>query len=365
MTRAARRGPRARRLAPHPRAPQRQGDRHATCSPTTSPRSSSPPFTFHGFRYAEVETDAELLDAEVVAISSDTPRRATFACVRRRAQPAPRERRVVAARQLRVRPDRLPAARRAAGLDRRRPGLRGRRPRTLFDAEAFWRSWLRDLALEQDDVLGVPTVVPDVVLDGRAALRAGRLGGRGDDRAVGRVRVVRRRRRPRRPVRRACVAGSTRSSARRGATACSARSLQFGDWLDPDAPSDRAVGGEGRLRSYLANAFFVAQRPPDRRRARLARRRHVAEPRYARLADDDRLRATWAPLARARAHDPDRLRRRRSSSGVAPDGERAAVGDALARLVREADGRVATGFLGHAARAARRSPRRGTSTRRT
>src|SRR5207342_3712677 len=39
-----------------------------------------PPFTFHGFRYAEVETDAELLDAEIVAISSDTPRRSTFEC---------------------------------------------------------------------------------------------------------------------------------------------------------------------------------------------------------------------------------------------------------------------------------------------
>ena len=31
-----------------------------------------PAFTFHGFRYAEVETTAEILDAEFVAISSDT-----------------------------------------------------------------------------------------------------------------------------------------------------------------------------------------------------------------------------------------------------------------------------------------------------
>ena len=45
---------------------------------------------------------------------------------------------------------------------------------TLLDAEAFWRSWLRDLALEQDPVLGVPSVVPDVVLDG--PLRFGRAG---------------------------------------------------------------------------------------------------------------------------------------------------------------------------------------------
>ncbi len=27
---------------------------------------------------------------------------------------------------------------------------------TLFDSQAFWASWLRDLDLEQDDVLGVP-----------------------------------------------------------------------------------------------------------------------------------------------------------------------------------------------------------------
>ena len=45
---------------------------------------------------------------------------------------------------------------------------------TLLDAEAFWRSWLRDLALEQDPALGVPSVVPDVVLEG--PLRFGRAG---------------------------------------------------------------------------------------------------------------------------------------------------------------------------------------------
>ena len=41
-----------------------------------------PAFTFHGFRYAEVETDAEILDAEFVAISSDTPRARTVRVLR-------------------------------------------------------------------------------------------------------------------------------------------------------------------------------------------------------------------------------------------------------------------------------------------
>ena len=39
-----------------------------------------PAFTFHGFQYADVETDAEILGAEFVAISSDTPRRGRFEC---------------------------------------------------------------------------------------------------------------------------------------------------------------------------------------------------------------------------------------------------------------------------------------------
>ena len=45
---------------------------------------------------------------------------------------------------------------------------------TLFDSAAFWTSWLRDLALDQDPALGVPSVVPDVVLAGEP--RFGRAG---------------------------------------------------------------------------------------------------------------------------------------------------------------------------------------------
>src|SRR5207342_473962 len=45
---------------------------------------------------------------------------------------------------------------------------------TLFDSAAFWTSWLRDLEFDQDPELGVPSVVPDVVLSGD--LRFGRAG---------------------------------------------------------------------------------------------------------------------------------------------------------------------------------------------
>ncbi|NKF32553.1 hypothetical protein HER21_39690, partial [Pseudomonas sp. BGM005] len=34
---------------------------------------------------------------------------------------------------------------------------------TLMDAEAFWRSWLRDLEIDQTDEGGVASVVPDII----------------------------------------------------------------------------------------------------------------------------------------------------------------------------------------------------------
>jgi alpha-L-rhamnosidase len=39
-----------------------------------------PVFTFHGFRFAEVDTAAELIDAEFVVISTDNARRGRFEC---------------------------------------------------------------------------------------------------------------------------------------------------------------------------------------------------------------------------------------------------------------------------------------------
>ena len=36
------------------------------------PTELEPAFTFHGFRYAEVQSDAEILTAEFIAIFSDT-----------------------------------------------------------------------------------------------------------------------------------------------------------------------------------------------------------------------------------------------------------------------------------------------------
>ena len=89
------------------------------------PTELEPAFTFHGFRYAEVESEAEILTAEFVAISSDTDRDVgTFECSDQEPQPISRERRLVTARQFRVGAYGLPPAGRAPRVDRGRSSLR-------------------------------------------------------------------------------------------------------------------------------------------------------------------------------------------------------------------------------------------------
>ncbi len=106
----------------------------ATRSPgARAARTWEPRFTFHGFRYAEVDgwpgdLDAAAAAGDLVArvYHTDLERTGWFESSDPLVEPAARERRVGHARQLRRHPDRLPAARRAPRLDRRHPGLRAR-----------------------------------------------------------------------------------------------------------------------------------------------------------------------------------------------------------------------------------------------
>ncbi len=81
-----------------------------------------PTFTFHGFRYAEVDGwPGELADGALTAVvvSSDLAADRGVLLLPRPAQPAAQQRGVGDDRQLPRRAHRLPPARRAAGLDRR------------------------------------------------------------------------------------------------------------------------------------------------------------------------------------------------------------------------------------------------------
>ena len=197
-----------------------------------------PAFTFHGFQYAEVETDAELLDAAIVAISSDAPQRSTFECARHaRSTGCTRTSRGRSGTTSCPCPTDCPQRDERLGWtgDAQAFAATGS---TLLDAEAFWRA-------------GCATSRSSRIRRARraerragrrarrtAAVRPRRLGRRRDHRAVGRLRVVRRSRGDRGPVGQHAPLGRVAASTRRGDDGLLGRPIQFGDWLDPDAPPD-------------------------------------------------------------------------------------------------------------------------------
>ena len=299
-----------------------------------------PIFTFHGFRYAEVETEAELISAEVVSISSDLARRGWFEC----SQPAlnklhenvvwsQRGNFVSVPTDCPQRDERLGWTGDAQAF--------APTACTLFDSEQFWARWLEDLALDQDDVLGVPSVVPDVVLGGEA--RYGRAGWADAATFVpwaifesyGDLEILRRQ------------FDSMRRwvdslANRRDADRLLPPSFQFGDWLDPDAPSDRPWEAKADS-TFLANAFFSRSARLTAETADL-----LGDPalgsRYRLLADE------MADTAWARWQD--HITETQTGCAVAlsfdlvPEGDRQRIEDGLADMVRQSEGRVATGFLG-------------------
>ena len=118
--------------------------------------------------------------------------------------------------------------------------------------------------------------------------------------------------------------------------------FQFGDWLDPDAPSDEPWRAKCDG-DFLANAFFAHSARLTARAATVLGLPTVTTE-HEQIADEI-AELTWA---RWRDHALE------SQTGcavavelaIAPIGERAAIASTLAALVREADGAVSTGFLG-------------------
>ena len=299
-----------------------------------------PAFTFHGFRYAEVDTTAEILGATFVAISCDMPRRARFECSEPRLERlhenvvwSQRDNFVSVPTDCPQRDERLGWTGDAQAF--------APTASTLFDSQSFWASWLRDLALEQDDLLGVPSVVPNVVVEGEA--RFGRAGW-GDaatmvpwavyesygDPAILRDQLD--------SMRRWVVS----LRAREGADGLLGSAMQFGDWLDPDAPAARPW--EAKTSSdFLANAYYSwSARLAGDAAALLGDASWAAECH----AIADRVgHATWVRWG-AHAITTQTGCAVALRFGLVPRADRGAVGEALARLVRDVGGRVATGFLG-------------------
>lgn len=307
-----------------------------------------PQFTFHGFRYAEV-TGAEVLQATAVAISSDLAPRSSFRSSLAALDGfhsnvfwSQRDNFVSLPTDCPQRDERLGWTGDAQAF--------AATANTLMDSEAFWRSWLRDLELDQTDEGGVASVVPDIIrhgdmlMGGEPADPMGRAGWADAAtivpwsvyEAYGSTEVLTQQL----DSMRRWVAHLRRRAG--DAVVLPTEPFQYGDWLDPDAPGARPW--EAKVSSdYVANAFYVHSTRLLARAERLVGSAEAADDLDA-LADDVACR-TWE-LWGEEAITTQTGAALALEFDIAPVADRERTATALAENVRAEAGRIATGFLG-------------------
>jgi alpha-L-rhamnosidase len=304
-----------------------------------------PVFTFHGFQFADVVTDATVISAQAIAISSNNSRRGNFECSDARIN---RLHENVVWSQL----DNFVSVPTDCPQRDERMGWTGdaqafsNTANTLFDTASFWRSWLIDLELEQFENGDVSAVVPDIlkpypafdgwIFEGRA--------GWGDAATIVPWSVYEYFGDP-------SVLRQQLNSMRRWVDALDKRrdgdlllpsQFQFGDWCDPDAPGDKPWQSKVSA-DFVANSFFAHSAS-----LLAAAERLVGDPERAshrdQLANDLKV-ATW------QRYGSDA---RKTSTGcsillefaIAPASEREAIARDLSQLVDSVDGIITSGFLG-------------------
>lgn len=212
----------------------------------------------------------------------------------------------------------------------------------LYDVRGFLDSWLRDLALEQDDDGLVPFVVPNVIGLARPAAAWGDAAVVVPDelqRRFGDLATLERQY----PSARAWVELCLRLA---GPARVWEGDFQFGDWLDPTAPPERP-GQAMTATGLVATACLARSVRLLARAARLLGRDGDADD-YDGIAEEVRgafVREYVTPAGRMLSDTPTAY-----ALGLAfdllPGALRAAAGSRLAELVRENGYRIATGFVG-------------------
>lgn len=303
-----------------------------------------PHFTFHGFRYAEVTGVDDLAPGQIEAcvVHSDLERAGWFSCSDDRLNQLHRN--VVWG----MRGNFVDVPTDCPQRDERlgwTGDLQVFSPTAtfLYDSVGFLSSWLRDLAADQQADGSVPFVVPDVLSEGKEQFAAA-----WSDAAAVVPLVVH-------------TAADDLDLVRRQFSSMRAwvdkivsvspddrwvGGFQFGDWLDPTAPESDPAAAQLDP-DVMASAYLVHSV------------RQVAK--AAELIGDDAAATHYAELAgRARAAFQQEyvtangrvLSDCQSAYAIAlvwdllAGGQRAAAGRRLVELVRGADFRVATGFVG-------------------
>ncbi|MFD1613193.1 family 78 glycoside hydrolase catalytic domain [Sphingomonas tabacisoli] len=301
-----------------------------------------PAFTYHGFRYAEIELDGSVLidRIEVCVIASDLRTIGSFACSDERVN------RLYSNICWSQRGNFLAVPTDCPQRDERlgwTGDIQVFAPTACanFDSRAFLASWMVDLALEQATNGNVPSTVPNVI--GGHEFEFGGVGW-GDAatlvpwaiyEAYGDTEVLARQLPS---MRRWVDYGASRLSSYGVWTG----DFHLGDWLDPGAPPDepeQATPPSALIASaYLAFSAGVVARVAELLGDAEAARHYSA------------LRERVAGASWHRWHEVAGRTQTGCAMfiefGIAPAGEIARFGNLLADLVEQTEGRIATGFLG-------------------
>ncbi|HEY7796791.1 MAG TPA: family 78 glycoside hydrolase catalytic domain, partial [Microbacteriaceae bacterium] len=305
-----------------------------------------PKFTFHGFQYAEVVTEAQFVSAEAVAISSDAPTRSFFSSSDTRLNKlhsnvywSQRDNFVGVPTDCPQRDERLGWTGDAQAFSYA--------ANTLVEAEAFWRSWLIDLELDQEENGDVGAVIPDLLkkhpLPSDEWIMTGRAGW-ADAATIVPVSVYER-------FGSEQILRQQLNSMRRWVDALHNRreghkylptQFQFGDWCDPDAPSDRPW--EAKVSAdFVANAFFAHSTDLLAKVESLVGDQSK-QTYYQQLADELK-QNLWADM-RDEALNTTAGAAMALEFQIVPADQRESLASDLAEMVRKDNGKITTGFLG-------------------
>ncbi|MET8418162.1 family 78 glycoside hydrolase catalytic domain [Streptomyces sp. NPDC005134] len=217
----------------------------------------------------------------------------------------------------------------------------------LYDCDAFLRSWLEDVMLEQRAAGGVaPMVVPAVIPQVPGLFEP--IAAWGD--AITIVPAVLWERFADHDILRRSFDAMTTwvdvVEARAGSTLLWEESLQFGDWLDPDAPPERP--GEAKTDAgIVATAYFFRSADLTAKAAALLGREADAR-HYTDLAERiaHAFRSAYITPRGRMMSDAPTAYTLAIVFGLVHGEQRQAMGNRLRDLVRSAGYRITTGFVG-------------------